>query len=66
MADKVMSGAVREAILDKYLKPTDHADVHVLAASKIALDLFIDAWKELERFAPKEESDRKSTGQVAL
>ena len=48
--DKVMSAAVYDMLLKSFIKPSDRADVNVLAASRIAIDLLQESWKELKKF----------------
>lgn len=50
MNDKVMSAAVYDMLLKAFIKPSDRADVNVLAASRIAIDLLQESWKELKKF----------------
>lgn len=58
MTDEAMSEAVYEVMLDSFMKPkADAHDIRFLAASRIAIDLLNDAWKELKRF--KVEADRE-------
>lgn len=58
IVDERMAEAVKEVIQKSFLK-TQSKEVNYLAASRIALDLLEDAWKELLRY--KEEEGEKST-----
>lgn len=51
LADQSMQLAVKDTIQASFLKKNPTADVQFLAASRIALDLLEDAWKELHRTA---------------
>lgn len=55
LADKVMSEAVYDVLRESFLKDKTR-DIHVLAASRLALDLLRDGWKELERILPDIET----------
>ena len=46
--------AVHDVIMSSFLKPSIK-EVNYLAASRIAIDLLGDAWKELGRYAKKDE-----------
>lgn len=48
--DEVLADAVYGIILESFLKPRRISDVQFLAASRIAIDLLNEAWKELEHY----------------
>lgn len=56
--DAVTSDIIYDQLLKTYLK-TKSNDVHVLAASKLAIDLLNDAWRELERFKDTNSNENK-------
>ena len=47
--DPTMSEAVYSVMLASFLKPRGDKDVQFLAASRIAIDLLEDSWKELRK-----------------
>lgn len=47
--DMVMNTAVYNVLLSTFLKPVK-GDVQILAASRVAIDLLNEAWKEVEKF----------------
>ena len=58
--DKVMSKAVYDLLLLSFLSPVQKsADVMILAASRLAIDLLGEAWKELQKFKSEEEKEEK-------
>ena len=61
--DKVMSKAVYDLLLASFLAPrvqkSMDADVMILAASRLAIDLLGEAWKELQKFKSEEEKEEK-------
>lgn len=66
VSDRTMSDAVYNNILQSFLKPVEHGDVHVLAAYKVATDLLRVAFKELGRFTKEQDVVEKRVGQVGL
>lgn len=54
--DRLMNEAVHFLLLQSFLKPRKGADVHELAASRIAIDMLQDAWKDLERYKQDDEA----------
>lgn len=64
--DEVMSEAVKEVILNSFLKPKPNRDVYQLAASRLAIDLLDESWKDLERFRNVVEQEKKQGGQIGL
>lgn len=62
LSDPIMSGAVREVFTKMFLKPKGNQDVHTLAASRIAIDLLDEAYKELAALSAEEpQSEKRST-----
>ncbi len=66
MNDESMSNAVHSLLLKSFLEPHPWENVNLLAASRIAIDLLEDAWKDLARFKTQEEAKRKEVTQVGL
>lgn len=64
MHDVAMQEAVREA-LEAAFRKQRHTDVHMLAASRLALDYLDDAWRELEQFKHQPKSEARGV-QVGL
>lgn len=64
--NKLMSEAVYGIILDDFLKPRRISDVNFLAASRIAIDIFKEAWKELESIGRTEKREIKTLEQIGL
>ena len=60
-----MAEAVKEAILESFLSGNSK-DVNYLAASRIAIDLLRDAWKDLGRFKENTKDASMSLKQVGL
>ena len=60
--DEVMSNAVYAILLSSFLKPQTEKDVNTLAASRIAIDLLQEAWRELNANRIREE--KKSTPKI--
>lgn len=54
-SDQRMMGAVYHVLLAAFLEKDKGADVHQLAASRIAIDRLQDAWKKLEAYKHDEE-----------
>lgn len=66
MSDKVMAEAVKESILETFLKPQKDKDVQTLAASRIAIDLFQEAFKDLQRYVSQEKNGGEKVGNPGL
>lgn len=64
--DTVMSSTVREVILNAYLKPRADRDVQTLAASRIAIDLLDEAWKELLKLKTNDQEKVPGSTNVGL
>lgn len=64
--DEQMSESVKEVLLNSFLKPRPNSDIYVLAASKIAIDLLGDAFKDLDKFRNETETEPKKGVQVGL
>ena len=59
--DVVMREAVYNILLQSFLKPKDRTDVNTLAASRIAIDLLQDGWKELQKYKTIQDEEKKNT-----
>lgn len=66
LEDEVMSDSVKEIIIGSFLKAKTNQDVYQLAASRIAINLLEDAWKDLDKYRLDigEEGDTKKTPHV--
>lgn len=64
--DESMAGAVRAVLLKAFLKPQKDRDVQWLAASRIAIDLLDDAWKDLNKLKADDGGVDKQTAQVGM
>ena len=64
--DKEMAKAVHGVILRAFLKPVKDQDIYMKAASRIAIDLLDDAWKELLKYKSDTEVEKASGVQIAL
>ncbi len=66
LMDKTMAVSVYEVLLQSFLKPKPHGDVHILAASRVAIDLLQEGWRELEKYREKTDGVVESVGNVGL
>ena len=64
--DEVMAESVRDAITSSFLKPSKVVDVNFLAASRIAIDLLGEAWKDLNKFKADKDKDIAVKKQVGI
>lgn len=55
LEDRVMSEAVKEAILKTFLEESEGSDVNTLAAERIAIKLLTKALKNLETYRQVEK-----------
>lgn len=63
--DAVAAKAVYDVLLSAYLKPRQ-GDVQTLAASRIAIDLLQEGWRELEKVRNTTTQDEKPRQSVGL
>lgn len=58
--DEQTSSTIRAVLEESFLKPRGH-DVHILAASKLAIDYLREGWKEMDksRVTDEETIDKK-------
>lgn len=66
LSDTDMREAVREGITKSLLKKRNRSDVHLTAASMIAIDLIDEAWKDLETYKKKEVREKRTIDQVGI
>ena len=66
LADTVMSDAVHSVLLETFLKPRKSDDVHVLGASRVAIDLLQESWRELKKIQIADERDSVSSGNIGV
>ena len=64
MNDEQLSETVHDVLLRAFMKPAPVSDVYVLAASRLAIDLLEQAWKELKR--PLQEEKITKTSNVGV
>lgn len=57
--DKSMVDVVKDIMIKSFLKPRGH-DVHLLAASKLAVDYLNEAFKEMELLLDKNQPEKES------
>lgn len=65
MHDTLMSESVYQTLLDSFLKKRD-GDVNLKAAQMLAIDMFTEGWRDLERLKDKEISTNKNTRQIGM
>lgn len=56
--DKAMSQAVYDVVLNAFLRPRG-GDVQQLAASRLAIDLLQEGWRDLAKYRPDEPKEKK-------
>lgn len=66
VSDSVLLEAVKEVLMECYLRPRKDADVQVLAASRIAIDMLREAWKELLSYKQREVVTQERAGQLGM
>lgn len=66
LADKTMSEAVFQVLLDSFLEVRKGSDVQTLAASMIAVEKLREGWKDLEIYKSETESEKHQLEQVGL
>lgn len=63
--DKAMTQAVYNALLNSFLSEKETSDVHVLAASRLAINYLKEGFNHLERFKEVKDTTKKE-GNVGL
>lgn len=48
--DVRLNKAVKDVLLSNFLRSRTNADVHILAAQTLAVQLLEDSWREMERY----------------
>ena len=66
MKDERLVESVHSFLLTAFLKPKPRADVQMLAASRVAIDLLEEAWRELSKYKTGEETETDLTANVGL
>lgn len=66
LSDTVMQEAVYDVLIASYLKHKDRNDIHMLAASRIAIDLLEEAWRELQKVKQEDKQEKRSLEQVGM
>ena len=66
VADKVLSESVQDVLLKSFLKPRNGQDIQLLAASRIAIDLLDEGFRELRNIAREETKPEKRLTQPGL
>ena len=60
LGDVVLKDTVHGIMLQSFLK-TREGDIHIKAASRLAIDFLNEAWKELEKFKNEENENKEPT-----
>lgn len=66
LSDAVMAEAVKEVLISSFLKPSKISDVNFLAASRVAIDLLGEAWKELQKFKADKNENTEAKKQIGI
>jgi hypothetical protein len=66
IGDVTTSEIVFEIIRDSFLKSRANKDVHYLAAKSLSLEFLEEAWKELDRYRSKLDTDDDGAVQIGL
>ncbi len=66
LEDKLMADSVYEVVLDSFLKPKPNSDVYKLAASRLAIDMLGEAWKEMEKYQANFENEKAEVRQIGM
>lgn len=64
--DKVMSDAVYNVLQESLLAEGVGKDIHILAASQLAVQALKKSWKELEKYAKADKEPEKGSRQIGL
>lgn len=65
MHDTLMSDSVYQTLLDSFLKKRE-GDVNLKAAQMLAIDMFTEGWRDLERMKEKSVVNNKGIGQIGM
>lgn len=66
MDDKALAQSVYSVIQETLLKRSNQTDINYLAARMLALNIFDDAWKEMEYIATQRTEDKEKLAQIGL
>lgn len=66
LADAEAAEAVKAVLLASFLKGKGERDVHILAASTLAVEKLEEGWRELERHRASLEPKAEGRAQVGL
>ena len=61
-----MSEAVKEVLIESFLKSKGPRDIHIIAAERVAIDLLKEGFMELEYIAKSDEKLEKESTQPGL
>ena len=64
--DGVMSDAVFNILNNSFLKFKGQRDVNLMAAERLALDLLLDGWKELEKYKSSDKESKVISSNIGL
>ena len=64
--EPLLADVVKGVLIDSFLKQSKSSDVQTLAASRIAIDLLGEGWKELYRFRSEDEKVKENKGNTGL
>jgi hypothetical protein len=66
LADRVMTDAVSEVLIESFLKERKGADVHQLAAARLAIDMLRDGFKDLAKYRNEADDEQKPGANPAV
>lgn len=66
MKDERTVEAVKEVLLNSFIKPQPTKEVNYLAACRVAIDLLEEGWKELLKYKSVENEQSTVVNQVGL
>lgn len=66
LADKEMSGYVKDVLLGTFLKERKSTDVHVLAAERVAINLLQEGFRELDKFRHASQTKAAQSSQPGI
>lgn len=64
--DSEMNEAVKEVLLTTFLKKIPNADVNILASQTIAINLLLEAWREIDEYILENEEDKQERRQIGI
>ncbi len=66
LKDERMAEAVYQALIDSFMKERRTESVQILAASRIAINLLQDGWKDLQKYKTDDSKYINNQKQVGL